>query len=213
LPLVGPEHLDSCPSSSWPYTPECVEVEFSEVELPFYGVLRSSSARECSVVPGATLAPREPPVSTLSTNFVRWDTYCAGAHTCSSEKRMLRSSREQQRCHVKAQDSYLPSSYRRTRYLQATKKPESRRTGSAPSKAAEGAPISPPPTVGGDYALLPCGLALLATQRTRRIRCARGVFCPCGGECGACGSRIECSRSFAERKLPADPSGGATADR
>ena len=30
-----------------PYSPECVEGEFSEVELPFYGVLRSaSSARE-----------------------------------------------------------------------------------------------------------------------------------------------------------------------
>jgi hypothetical protein len=38
---------------------------------------------------------REPPVSTLSTNFVWWDTQCAGAHTCSSEKPMLRSSRGQ----------------------------------------------------------------------------------------------------------------------
>src|SRR5215203_6589808 len=91
-------------------------------------------------------------------------------------------------------------------YLQPTKKPE-RRTGSAPSKAANDAPIRPPPPVGGDYALLPCGLALLATQRTRR------AFCPCGGECGACGSRSECSRSFAGRKLPADASGGGTADR
>src|SRR5215212_1413450 len=126
---------------------------------------------------------------------------------------MLRSSRGQQRCHVKAQDSYLPSS---TTGLATLRPPRSqeRRTGSAHRKAANDAPIRPPPpTVGGDYALLPCGLALLATQRTRRIRCARGVFCPCGGECGACGSRIECSRSFAERKLPADPSGGATADR
>src|SRR5215203_830051 len=33
-----------------------------------------------------------------------------------------------------------------------------------------------------------------------------------GGECGACGWRSECSRSFAERKLPADARGGGTAD-
>jgi hypothetical protein len=121
---------------------------------------------------------------------------------------MMPSSRGQQRCRVKAQDSYLPSSERRARYLQATKKPE-RRTGSAPSKAAEGAPIHPPPPAGGVYALLPGGLALLATGRTRLIRRARGVFCPCGGECGAYTSRSECSRSFAKRKLPAHASGGS----
>src|SRR5215212_2419460 len=162
----------------------------------------------CSVVPGATPASLEPPVPTLSTNFVRWDTYCSGAHTCSSEKRMLRSSREQQRCHVKVQDSYLPSSS--TTGLATLRPPsQERRTGSAHRKAANDAPIRPPPpTVGGDYALLPWGLlALLATHRIRR------AFCPWGGECGACGSRSECSRSFAGRKLPADPRGGATADR
>src|SRR5215203_3920696 len=36
--------------------------------------------------------------------------WCSGAYTCSSERRMLRSSRGQQRCRVKAQDRYLPSS-------------------------------------------------------------------------------------------------------
>ena len=121
------------------------------------------------------------------------------------------SSRVQHRCRLKAQDSYLPSSQRRARYLQATNKPQ-RRTGSAPSKAAEGAPIHPPPPAGGIYALLPGALALLATGRIRRIRRARGVFCPCGGECGASTSSSECSRSFAKRKLPAHASGGSPQD-
>src|SRR5829696_2744912 len=138
----------------------------------------------CSVVPGATPASREPPVSTLSTNFVWWDTYCTGAHTCSSEKRMLRSSRGQQRFHVKAQDSYLPSSTTGLATLGPPRSQE-RRTGCAHRKAAKEVPIRPPPpTVGGDYALLPGGLlALLATHRIRR------AFCLCGGECGACASR------------------------
>jgi hypothetical protein len=104
----------------------------------------------------------------------------------------------------------MPSSQRRARYLQATNKPQGR-TRSAPSKAAQGAPIHPPPA-GGVYALLPGSLALLATGRTRGIRCARGVFCPCGGECGASTSRSECSRSFAKRKLPANASGGSPQD-
>jgi hypothetical protein len=32
-----------CYCSSFVNSPECVEVEFSEVELPLYGVLRSSA--------------------------------------------------------------------------------------------------------------------------------------------------------------------------
>src|SRR5215207_9318301 len=88
-----------------------------------------------------------------------------------------------------------------------------RRIGSAPSKAAKDAPIGPPPPVGGDCALLPRGIALLATQRTRLSRRAWGTFCPCGDECAACGSRRGYLRSFAEGKLPADPSGGGTRDR
>jgi hypothetical protein len=43
---VGPEHLDSGPSSTL-YSPECVEDEFSEVELPLYDVLRSSQLALC----------------------------------------------------------------------------------------------------------------------------------------------------------------------
>jgi hypothetical protein len=82
----------------------------------------------------------------------------------------------------------------------------SRRIGSAPSKAAKDEPIRPPPPVGGDYALLPRGLALLANHRPRR------AFCPCGDECGARGSRSGCLRSFAGRKLPTDASGGSTGD-
>jgi hypothetical protein len=81
-----------------------------------------------------------------------------------------------------------------------------RRIGSAPSKAANDQPIGPPP-VGGDHALLPRGLALLASHRPRR------AFCTCGDECGARGSRSECSRSFARPKLPADASGGSTGGR
>src|SRR5215208_2761572 len=81
-----------------------------------------------------------------------------------------------------------------------------RRTGSAPSKSAKDEPIGPPP-VGGDYALLPLGLALLSSHRTRR------AFCPGGAECGACGSRSGYLRSFAGRKLPADASGGGTGDK
>ena len=49
-----------------------------------------------------------------------------------------------------------------------------RRTGSAPSKSAKDVPIGPPSPVGGDYALLPLGLALLSSHRTRR------AFCPWG---------------------------------
>src|SRR5215208_5711716 len=62
----------------------------------------------------------------------------------------------------------------RTRYLKATKKPE-KESRSAPSKSAKDSPIGPTP-VGGDYALLPGGLTLLPTNRTRRIRPARGAF-------------------------------------
>jgi hypothetical protein len=76
-----------------------------------------------------------------------------------------------------------------------------KRSGSAHTKAANDQPIGPPP-VGGDYALLPRGLALLASHRPRR------AFCTCGDECGAHGSRSEWLRSFAGRKLPADASGG-----
>jgi len=80
-----------------------------------------------------------------------------------------------------------------------------RRTGSAPSKSAKDEPIGPPP-VGGDYALLLLGLALLSSHRTRR------AFCSGGAECGACGSRSGYLRSFAGRKLPADASGGSPQD-
>src|SRR5919112_5031655 len=83
---------------------------------------------------------------------------------------------------------------------------QSRRPGSAPSTAAKDAPLRPPPRVGGGCALLPRGLALLASQRTR------GAFSPCGGEYGAYGERSGCPRSLAGRKLPADARGGGTAD-
>jgi hypothetical protein len=53
---------------SWRYSPECVEEEFCE--LRYNGVLRSSGAF-----------------------FVRCGTYCSGAHTFSSARSMVRSSR------------------------------------------------------------------------------------------------------------------------
>src|SRR5215204_4124027 len=66
------------------------------------------------------------------------------------------------------------------------------------------------PLIGGDYALLPRDLPLLASDH--RLRGARRAFCPCGGECGACGSRSECSRSSAGRTLPFDARGGGPGD-
>src|SRR5215212_9951581 len=57
---------------SWRYSPECVEGKFYEIQLPLYGVLRSSGAF-----------------------LVLWDTYCAGAHTFPSARSMLRSLRGQ----------------------------------------------------------------------------------------------------------------------
>jgi hypothetical protein len=44
-----------CPGPSFcPYSPGCVEGKFSEVELPLYGVLRSSPKNEFSEVLGTT---------------------------------------------------------------------------------------------------------------------------------------------------------------
>jgi hypothetical protein len=60
------------------------------------------------------------------------------------------------------QDSYLPSSCRRTRYLSATK-PQKRGTSSAPSKGPSDWRARHHPTiVGGGFALLARNLPFLA---------------------------------------------------
>jgi hypothetical protein len=74
-----------------------MEGEFCEVELPIHGVLGSSALSWCSEVLCALAHIHSP-------------------HTGVSCVRYVVSGH-----HVKAQDSYLPSSYRRIRNLPATK--------------------------------------------------------------------------------------------
>src|SRR5918995_5341843 len=47
------------------YAPECVEGEFSEVELPLYGVLRSSHPAHC-ITPVQSLQPSQPSITLVS---------------------------------------------------------------------------------------------------------------------------------------------------
>ena len=43
-------------SSSAPYSPKCLEYEFSEVELPLYGVLRNWPRTSLGVIIGGALS-------------------------------------------------------------------------------------------------------------------------------------------------------------